>query len=476
MPITITATLLLLNLSGCYWNVPVTDLLSPPMLTEQQTEIYAALTNSEGTALTLKFPKSGDFLSAFVVFPDDSGRVMVFYEKADASAEPAIWLTFLEKRGNAGGSKSAGWEVTYSMPFFATAIEQVAFPELSDTRRDDIVISTSFAGQPDCSVYVIAFDDDTGAPQVVYTMSYCMFYQIGDFNNTGKNMLMSISASGGEINEPSMAEFARWEGDEFIIAHRVRTNPAANEYLSAVKSALGDTPALFIEYLETNGNANTNIIVWETWDDRGIIPRNIVVTNNPERTKRNLDLLKKRPNQFTALAFSRDIEEGESDDSAFNPAGNVPFPGYGSTARPDVVRATVWYKVVLDEYVNDVFEPLHYTYLSVNNDYVFFFPDEWVDNATVTVLNDPCAHAVNEVVFWAYEPTFHTVRDVTTPWLTVITVPKGAGLCAEHHDDAKSFMLFDSQNNPQYDYYVKTENRSITRRALRSALKVFEVS
>ena len=55
-------------LSGCnVWTGGVDTLLSPPKLSKQQQEIYQALTNSIDTKISLKYPKSGDYLSAFIV-------------------------------------------------------------------------------------------------------------------------------------------------------------------------------------------------------------------------------------------------------------------------------------------------------------------------------------------------------------------------------------------------------------------------
>ncbi len=58
----------MLLLSSCTGiNSTVTDLMKPPKLTQKQEEIYSALQTAVGTdKITLKYPKSGNYRSAFV--------------------------------------------------------------------------------------------------------------------------------------------------------------------------------------------------------------------------------------------------------------------------------------------------------------------------------------------------------------------------------------------------------------------------
>jgi hypothetical protein len=114
------ALALVLFITGCYWNTPVIELISPPRLTNEQIEIYNALTNAKGSALNLKYPKTGEFLSAFVFKenPSAEASVMVFYELTGTASEltPTIWLTFLEK-----DDVSRQWKCTDDISFFASS-------------------------------------------------------------------------------------------------------------------------------------------------------------------------------------------------------------------------------------------------------------------------------------------------------------------------------------------------------------------
>jgi hypothetical protein len=449
------------------------------MLTREQTAIFEALTNAEGTALTLKYPKSGEFLSAFVFFPESENRVMVFHERSGTSSDPTIWLTFLEKNTN--------WTVAHSLSFFATGIEQVEFSALGDCDGLNIIISTSITGQPDKNLYVIAFNEETHAPERVFGRDFCAFYQVGDFDNSGKNMLMSINMSSGDSAGEAVIWFSGWSEGWFATPHELLTESAGGDYVRTIMGVVSEPipvipepdeadesdesepvpepepperfPALFIEFLLPNGEANTSIIAW---NENGV-PRNIML-NMPNRT-----LLRKFPNEFTTHAYSRDIDGS----GTVNPAGNRRFPGYTNTFSQDVVWATIWYEVIIGGN-GDGLEQLFCTYLSVNNDFVFFLPDDWDGNVTAVMNNEPSANVVNEVIFLEYDAeAFDSFADATAELLTIITVPSGRPLCRVYRRDWEEFIRFGADNR-QYDYYVRIHNNSLTRSELREALQMLE--
>jgi len=468
-------------------------LISPPKLTGEQIAIFNALTNSKGSALTLKYPKTGEFLSAFV-FPDgeftnsaESNRVMVFYQLSGStqSTEPTVFLTFLEKRNNR-------WKCTYDIAFFATDIEKVELAKLGDCdnldncencSQDNIIISYSILNQPDKSLCVIAFDNDD-VPRQVYGRDFCVYYEIGDFADLGNNMLMSINRSGEDTSQ-STVNFSNCSDGQFMTSYAVRANPNANEYVMSIKSNIvtetldenektiqHHKPAMFLEYSQTDTLFNTGIIVWnviefDEFDNQleipDVLPRNLVYSRNQVRRREHLMLLDKRPNQFTAHAYARDIDG----DGTVNAAGNRSFPGYDHDLIPGTerVRAAVWYTIT----ANDEFEQLYYTYLNINNDYVFFFPEEWEYDVTVTVDNE-----TDEVVFWEYSREYENVFDVKNKLLAIVSNPKGERVEKDNFDDFdNNYVLYDS--NEQFDYYVRIYDDSIETDELEERLKIFEV-
>ena len=66
-------------LSGCTFGGSAENLLSPPILYEEQEEIYAALMKVTGEDMTLQYPRSGAYRSAFVIKDiDENARSCIF--------------------------------------------------------------------------------------------------------------------------------------------------------------------------------------------------------------------------------------------------------------------------------------------------------------------------------------------------------------------------------------------------------------
>jgi hypothetical protein len=423
-------TAILTTLSGCYWNIPVIDLIAPPKLTSEQAEIYNALINTQGAALTLKYPKTGEFLSAFVFNPDFDNQVMVFYEQPGVN-EPTIRLTFLEKR-------DSRWVCTFDEHFFATDIERVEFSTLGDSDRQNIIISYSVLTDKSMRVFVF---DENNRPEVVYTRDFFVYHEIVDLDNSGDNMLMSINQ-----NE-AVVEFAGWRGDRFVTPYSVFSNPNASEYVRSIQC--GST--LFLEYSQSDNTFNTGIVVFR----EGRRPRNIVFAGNEELRREHLQFLEKRPNRLTAFAYSRDIDGG----GVITSAGNRLFPGYNheSISASDRAHAAIWYQVT----DNNRLERLYYTYLSVNNDYVFFFPPEWEESVTVTLSLE-----LGEVTFWEFDPSVHeSVLDAEIPLLSIISIPK------EETRATGDYVLF-STDSEQFNFYVRVFDESIDIEDLEEMLRI----
>ena len=73
-----------LTMTGCSaLNFSVEGLINAPKLTSEQSEIHQALIESVGSNITLKYPKNGEYRSAYVIANIDdepTDEAMVFYE------------------------------------------------------------------------------------------------------------------------------------------------------------------------------------------------------------------------------------------------------------------------------------------------------------------------------------------------------------------------------------------------------------
>ena len=118
----ILSSALTLALTACTFSTSIDSLLSPPTLSEQQREIYQALTDKVGTKVSLKYPKSGSYLSAFVIADIDdepTDEAIVFYERNGITAdEISLRINILDQR-------DGKWTSVYDSPANGTEVEKV---------------------------------------------------------------------------------------------------------------------------------------------------------------------------------------------------------------------------------------------------------------------------------------------------------------------------------------------------------------
>lgn len=119
------AAMLCIALSGC--NVLETDteaLMKPPVFTEEQEKLNAALAEVIGESYTLKYPKTEDINSAFIFKDLDGDKIeeaMAFYTLFDEST-----------RINVLKNNNGNWISVYEAAGFYGDIESVDFANISD--------------------------------------------------------------------------------------------------------------------------------------------------------------------------------------------------------------------------------------------------------------------------------------------------------------------------------------------------------
>lgn len=142
----------ILLLSGCSpIQMDVEELMSPPKLTAEQAEIDSALKQALGENVKLKYPKSGDFRSAFVfhdIDGDGEEEAIVFYQ-LDSST---TWLTVMDRT-------DGQWRSTYSSSGLGDDVDFISFANVTDPQREDIVIGWSGESQGDNKVSLYTYED-----------------------------------------------------------------------------------------------------------------------------------------------------------------------------------------------------------------------------------------------------------------------------------------------------------------------------
>ncbi len=131
--IVLAAAALCLSFSGCtFFESDTEALMRPPVFTEEQEKLNAALTEVIGESYVLKYPKTGEMNSAFIfkdLDNDGTEEAMAFYSLLDESTR----INILKK-------EKENWVSVYEAAGFYGEIEKVEFAKM-DEKGEAIVIN-----------------------------------------------------------------------------------------------------------------------------------------------------------------------------------------------------------------------------------------------------------------------------------------------------------------------------------------------
>lgn len=363
------AAALTITLAGCSMSVSVETLLSPPTLSAEQEEIYRELEKSVGRNIKLKYPRGGDYRSAFVVRDidgDDGDEALVFYESSDIrSGDSALRLKFLDKR-------NGKWEAAFDLACPGNEIDSVAFENLGgDEYGLRIILSYTLLNQAEKAVSVLKYVD--GSP-IELLSSTCSCLEVTDLNRDGQNELVIVTSN--KEQKTAAALMYAEDGESMRLISSASLRGGASEYLRVtVGDVTTDTPALFFDYSMGGGQSGTDVVY--CYGNGLFSPTN------------NADKITRRVNDYTAEVYSYDID---GDDIVEIPA-TEPLPGYESYPANSRLCAVRWYNVKSDSFVESA-----YGYYSGKFGYSLMFPERWIGNVTAIA-----EHNSNSVLFIAYD-------------------------------------------------------------------------
>lgn len=358
---------------GCSMNVSVENLLTPPKLTEEQTQIYRALINSVGSDVKLKYPKSGDFRSAFVLYniDDEPGdEALVFYENQSVqSGESSLRLKILDKDDGV-------WSAVYDLACVGSEVESISFANLGSTDTVDMIIRYTMLNQTEKSFSVLNYID--GIPTELYASSYSCL-EVIDLNSDGRDELVTVVTD--KVNQLSTAMMFTNGEDGFSKLSEVPLGGAAADYMSVTKGLLREgTSALFLDYSKGAGQYGTDVLY--CYGNRLVSPDSIGSVSGSS-------LISRFTNDYMSEISCSDIDG----DGFIEIPSTTPLPGYETLTRPEQLCAVQWYTVQDDNFVLE-----HYSYYSSKYRFALLFPNRW-RGVVSAVVNS----ADNEIIFISYD-------------------------------------------------------------------------
>jgi hypothetical protein len=342
---------------GCAFGT-VEDMLSPPRLTDEQQAIYSALVDSKGTGFNLKYPRTGEHRSAFVIYGENNDAAVVFYEISGINIERALLMNFLYK------DDSGNWESLYDIPIRGIDIESVSFAGFGEEPEESILLSYS-VGQGEKKCMVISHIESRPVSQFDDIYSYM---QVDYFFGRDYKQLLVIKND--RSGPSSTAAFFTFIGGQLFRAAQCELDPSAGEYIGITQGeAIEGVPALFINHRKYDNadSYGTDLLLYRA--GRLVNP---IISNTD-----NIDRVHRRTGVVTELANPRSID---SDGIILLPSSMGEFPGYAHLPPQERLRPVIWRMLMGNNLVDR-----YHSFYTERWDFVFLLPGRWHNTVTAAV-------------------------------------------------------------------------------------------
>lgn len=249
------SALLMFVFSGCA-SFDVQNLLSAPKLEGELYPVQQALEDAVGDEITLKYPISGEYRSAFVL--QDLNRNG--YNEAIALYSVTTDNT-VTMHINVIAESGDGWESKGDLSVVGNDIESIAFADLDGDRNLEIIVGWMIYGLVDKQVGVYSFSKDGLVQRAMekYTNYTCV-----DLNSDRVDDLAIIHLNSTE--KAASARVFAFNDNGINEIGAVGLDGGVSSYSDPVLSTLKDsTPALYIDAVKGSGML-TEVIWFE--DDK----------------------------------------------------------------------------------------------------------------------------------------------------------------------------------------------------------------
>ena len=405
----------ILLLSGCSpIQMDVEELMSPPKLTAEQAEIDSALKQALGENVKLKYPKSGDFRSAFVfhdIDGDGEEEAIVFYQ-LDSST---TWLTVMDRT-------DGQWRSTYSSSGLGDDVDFISFANVTDPQREDIVIGWSGESQGDNKVSLYTYED--GRLRSMFKDSYQQLVIVpSDEEGMDQLVLLTLGDS-----QSSTAKLVRKRGTRVAQSSKVDLNGKAREFAQIAYGSLPDgTKALFVDEMVSGGQMATEVLAIQNGELRNLMQEDEEETN------------------FSATRRDIQVECMDVDGDGYLeiPTATL-MPGYRELQEGERL-----YQVTFCSMEDGALVEKQTAAVNLSQGYMIRYPDSWNGRGTVIVQ-----HETGEWIFVAYDGSLENSREVL---LKMRVYSQN-----DYRDpfDMENYRLIDRKGMFEYYAYIPPEKNS----------------
>ncbi len=405
-------------LTGCSFGATVDSLLVPPSLSQEQEQIYQALQNAAGKDIKLQYPKTGDYLSAFILSDldgDNAEEALVFYEKTGISAaENNLRINVLDK-------KDSSWRSVCDVPAEGAEIEKVMISPVGTDPDPQVVIGYSIVDQSDRGLVVYDYGSESLTQR--FSATYSLF-DINDLDGDGSKELLVLQADTAQ----SGAKAAVYVPDD---AGQFRKNQLAFR-----SSCTGFSQVLYAKQPDGSAVVYADMLTGVTTIQTELFRYD---GDKMYHILKDESVVSDTLRPVSCLTLDVD-----SDGTPEIPVQTV-FPGYEGNAADQSIRLTRWMAAEDDELTEK-----YRGYYSVSEGYAFMLPEKW--QSDVTAINDGLT---GDIVF------YHFTGSLTDPMQELMRI----GTASDHETRdsllEEGYSLLHSRGNAYYFVYVPESTDSL---------------
>ena len=438
------AAWMMLGSTGCSrLQTSIEDLMSPPVLTQEQAEIRNALSRVSGDSnIKYKYPQSGDYRSSFIFYDidsDGSEEALVFYQSS--SKGDATWINILDR--DSSGQWISVCET--SAPDSTTNIDFVSFEHLLDSETISLVIGWEDTRS---SKTIIAYNYQNGRLLSMYEREYDEVAITDlDENGTTDLVLFTQQPQSTLVFLACCTENGFETVDSATLSHSI----VSFDSIQAGKTHDGQS-ALFldstVDLYETSFQV-TDVIGARLREDGSPALTNLLDTPQTSLSQNTL-----RPAQNL---FCRDIDN----DGTIEIPTLSPLPGYEDALDEDTLFLTTYNR--LDTTSGQLIAKQSGV-INTQHRYMIVFPQRWLGTVSAVVQPED-----GEWSFFAYTGQ---LGDTSTMLLKLRVYS-----AKDYHDkfDSDYFELIEQKGLFEYYAYIPASNSdlAITREELTEEMFFF---
>ncbi len=412
------AALTAFTLTGCSFGATIDSLLVPPSLSQEQEQIYQALQNAVGRDIKLQYPKTGDYLSAFILSDLDSDsteEALVFYEKSGLSpSENSLRINVLDK-------KNGSWQSICDVPAEGAEIEKVMISPVGGDSDPQVVIGYSIVDQSDRGLVV--YDYNSESLNKRFTATYSLF-DIHDLDGDGRQELLILQSDSNAAGATA-AVYVPDDAGQFR-KNQLSFRSSCTGFSQVLYAKQEDGSAVvYADMLTGVTTIQTELFRYDGEKMHHILEDESVVSETV------------RP----ASCLTLDVD---NDGTPEIPVQTV-FPGYEGNAADQSIRLTRWMSASSNKLTEK-----YRGYYSVSEGYAFMLPEKW--QSEVTAISDGLT---GDIVF------YHFTGSLSEPMQELMRI----GMASDHDTRdsmlEEDYSLLHSRGNAYYFVNVPESSDSL---------------